>query len=421
MANEILEGIRVLDMTMWQLGPVNTMMLATMGAEVIKIESPHGDDGRWTMIGGVVHGGQGKGSGGWDIGSYFETNNRLKKGLVLDLTKPRAREILYQLVAKSDVFEQNMRFGVAKKLGCDYETLKKYNPKLIYCNGTSYGTRGPDATKPGMDLSGAARSGWMYNSGTEDGNPVWALPGSSDQIGAIFGAFAIVTALLARERFGIGQEVETSHLTGSMWLMGDAIQMLYYSKREQPIAVPRSKSSMPLFSFYKCGDGEWITMVNPTSRHWQPLCEALGIPASIWRDDPRFSTEQARYENRVETVKLLDSYFAKKSREDWIKEFEGKDIFWERLQHFTDLEKDPQVILNEYMTDYTHPLTGETYKYQNLPMQFWGTPAMRQGRAPLLGEHTAEILVNILGYKKEDVPKLIEEIGAPQVPPKPGR
>jgi len=419
MAKEILEGIRVLDMTMYQLGPVSTMMLAAMGAEVIKIERPAGEPGRGVERGGgggprrrLIKGGEGKGFGGSDLSSYFETNNRCKKSLVLDLNKPKAREVLYELAAKSDVFLQNMRTGVATKLGCDYETLKKYNPKLIYCSACSFGSKGPDARKPGMDLSGCARSGWMQQAPLESGDPLWALPGSSDQIGAIFASHAIVAALLARERFGIGQEIETSHLTASMWLLGCRLQMGLYMKNPLPV-TPREQSGTALFNYYKCADGKWLTLACPTPRHWVPICEAMGIPESTYKDDPRFSTNTARINNPRETVALLDNAFAKKTREEWIKTFEGKDIFWERVQNFEDLPSDPQVIANEYITDYTHPLTGETYKYQNLPMQFRETPAMRQGRAPLLGEHTEEILVNILGYKKEDMPGLLDEIGYP--------
>jgi len=419
MAKEILEGIRVLDMTVYQLGPVATMMLAAMGAEVIKIERPTGEPGRGVGRGAgggprrrVVKGGEGKGFGGSDLSSYFETNNRCKKSLVLDLNKPKAREVLYQLVARSDVFVQNMRPGVVAKLGCDYETLKKYNPKLIYCSGSSFGTKGPDGRKPGMDLSGCARSGWMYRVPLESGEPVWALPGSSDQVGAIFISHAVVAALLARERFGIGQEIETSHLTASMWVMGCSLQMMLYMKAPLPV-TPRERSSTPLFNYYKCADGEWLALVCPTARHWVPICEAMGIPESVYKGDPRSNTDVARFNNSRETVALLDNAFAKKTRDEWIKAFEGKDIFWEKIQKIEDLPNDPQVIANEYLIDYTHPLTGETYKYQNLPMQFRGTPAMRQGRAPLLGEHTEEILVDILGYKKEDMPKLLDEIGHP--------
>jgi len=419
MAKEILEGIRVLDMTMYQMGPVSTMMLAAMGAEVIKIERPTGEPGRGVGRGAgggpsrrVIKGGEGKGFGGSDLSSYFETNNRCKKSLVLDLNKSKAREVLYQLVAKSDVFVQNMRTGVVAKLGCDYETLKKYNPKLIYCSASGFGTIGPDARKPGMDISGCARSGWMHRVPLESGDPLYALPGSSDQIGAILASHAIVAALLARERFGIGQEIETSHLTASMWLMGSSVQMGLYMKTPLPV-TPRERSASPLFSYYKCADGKWLVLACPTPRHWVPLCEALGIPESIYTDDPRFNTNEARINNARETVALLDNAFAKKTRDEWVKAFEGKDIFWEKVQKIEDLPDDPQVIANKYLTDYTHPLTGETYKYQNLPMQFRETPAMRQGRAPLLGEHTEEILVDILGYKKEDMPGLLDEIGHP--------
>jgi len=359
-----------------------------------------------------VKGGEGKGFGNSDLSSFFETNNRCKKSLVLDLNKPKAREVLYQLVAKSDVFVQNMRPGVVTKLGCDYATLKKYNPKLIYCSGSSFGTKGPDGSKPGMDLSGCARSGWMHRVPLESGEPVWALPVSSDQIGAIFASYAIIAALLARERFGIGQEIETSHLTASMWLLGCHLQMMLYTKNPLPV-VPRKWSSTPLFNYYKCADDKWLALVCPTKRHWVPICKAMGIPESVYKDDPRFNTDIARFNNAKETVALLDNTFTKKTQDEWIKAFEGKDIFWEKVQKIEDLPNDPQVIANEYLTDYTHPLTGETYKYQNLPVQFRGTPAMRQGRAPLLGEHTEKILVDILGYQKEDTPGLLDEIGRP--------
>ena len=414
MTKEILEGIRVLDMSMFQLGPVNTMMLAEMGADVIKIERPDGETGRYTP-GRILKGGEGKGFDGMDLSAYFENNNRLKKSLVLDLTKPKAKEVLYQLVAKSDVFVQNMRYGVAKKLGAGYEDLKKYNPRLIYYNGSSFGTKGPDNTKPGMDPSGLARSGWMWMIPNEKGEPVNGLRGCSDQIGAIIGNLTVISALLARERFGIGQEVETSHVTASMWLMNCALQQMFYRQLpSQPVAETRDMATNMLSSYYKCADGEWIMLISPGRRTWIPLCNALGIPESI-RDGPRFKTNAGRIEHKLEVIRILDEYFAKRTRDEWIRAFEGTDVIWEKVQRWEELPNDPQVIANKYLTDYTHPLTGETYKYQNLPMQFGETPAVRQGRAPLLGEHTEEILVDILGYKKEDMPGLLDEIGRPTV------
>ncbi len=417
MAHEILEGIRVLDMTMWQFGPVGMMMLAQLGAEVIKIERPTGEDGRdASRTGNVMKGGEGKGFGGMGLSAYFENNNRLKKSLVLDLNKPKAKEVLYQLTAKSDVFVQNLRYGVAKRLEAGYEDLKKYNPRLIYFNASSFGTKGPDGTKPGMDPSGLARSGWMYMVPNERGEPVNALRGCSDQIGAITECLTIVCALLARERFGIGQECETSHLTASMWLMNCSMQQMFYRQLpSQPTPDTRDRSTMMLSNYYQCKDGKWLMLISPGARTWVPLCQTLGVPESII-NDPRFTTNAARIKNAKECVAVLDEYFAKKTRDEWIKAFEGTEVFWEKVQKWEELPNDPQVIANNYMSDYTHPLTGLNYKYQNLPMQFSETPAVKFGRAPILGEHTEEILVNILGYKKEDVPKLLDEIGRPTLP-----
>ncbi len=417
MARGVLDGIRVLDLTVYQLGPVNTMMLALMGADVIKIEPPTGEPGRINVRGRMVHGGKGKGLGGIDLAAYFEANNHCKRGMVLDLSKPKAKEVLYQLVAKSDVFAQNISPGSAEKLGAGYETLKKYNPKLIYYTGTSFGTNGPDGKKPGMDASGIARSGWSYMVPTGDDPPVptWALSGSSDQMGAIIGAFTIVSALLARERYGIGQFCETSHLAASMWLLQCRGQTAYNMKAsiyDEMRGASRANVRNCIFNHYKCKDGEWIALVNPVQRHWAPVCAALGIPDSL-RDDARFATAGARANNAAACIKMLDEYFSKWTRAEFIKRSEGKDVNWEKVQKWDDLPSDPQVIANEYISKYTHDLTGETYDIVNLPAKFGETPAMRLGRAPLLGEHTAEILTGVLGYKPEEVPKLIEEIGKP--------
>ncbi|MFH0847078.1 MAG: CoA transferase [Chloroflexota bacterium] len=411
----VLEGYRVLDLTVYQLGPVNTAMLALMGAEVIKIEPPTGEPGRINVRGRVMAGGEGKGFGGIDLCTYFEANNQSKKGMVLDLRKPKAKEILYQLVAKSDVFAQNISPGSAEKLGAGYETLKKYNPKLIYFTGTSFGVKGPDAYKPGMALSGTARSGWAYMlDRAADGSPSFNVGGSTDQIAAIMGAFTIVAALLARERYGIGQFCESSHLSASMWFLQCAGQMSYYQgtkiSRLRETAS-RQTADNPIFNGYKCKDGEWIALVNPVQRHWAPVCAALGIPDSL-RDDPRFKDPAARRQNR-ECIKMLDEYFAKYTQAEIIKRFEGKDINWERVQRWEDLPSDPQCLANEYISFYQHELTGRVYLMVNLPMKLTATPVVRLGRAPLLGEHTAQILSDVLGYKKEEVPALIKEIGEP--------
>jgi crotonobetainyl-CoA:carnitine CoA-transferase CaiB-like acyl-CoA transferase len=411
MAPKILEGVRVLDLTIFQLGPVNGTMLASMGAEVIHIEAPMGGPGRGTPW--HMPGGDGKGFNGSDLSGYFEYCNRGKKSLVLDLKRPKAREVLYKLVEKSDVFTQNMRTGVADKLGCSYEELKKHNPKLIYCSGTAFGAKGPDGAKPGFDYSGACRSGAMWLVPAENGEPVHPMAGSFDQIGAIMGAFGIMAALYARDKYGIGQKVEVSHLSATMWLTGLQVMKMAYTKTPS-LVLPRSKTTRPMWNHYKCKDGEWIALcMLIDDRHWPVVCPALGIPESWWKDDSRFSTTAERNKNAKEAVGLFEEKFASKDREEWAKIFEGKDIFWERVQRIDDLPADPQVIANEYMTDYKHPLTDETYKYLMQPYQLSETPADIKGRAPILGEHTAEILKDVLGYKEDEIPQLIEEIGKP--------
>ncbi len=412
----ILDGYRVLDMTVYQLGPLNTTMLALLGAEVIKIEPPTGEPGRINVRGRVVAGGEGKGFGGIDLSSYFESNNQCKKSLVLDLKRPKAREILYQLVAKSDVFVQNIRPGSAEKLGAGYEALKKYNPKLIYYTGTGFGTKGADGNKPAMALSGTARSGWAYMLDRgPDGAPSFNVGGSTDQIAAIMGAFTICLALLARERDGIGQYCESSHLTSSMWFLQGAGQGSYYMGTQisqERNTASRKTAANPIFNAYKCKDNEWIALVNPVQRHWAPVCAALGILDSL-RDDPRFKDPAARRQNALECVKMLDEYCAKYTRDEIIKRFEGKDINWEKVQRWEELPSDPQVLANEYISFNKHELTGRTYPMVNLPMKLAAMSTVRLGRAPLLGEHTADILTDILGYKKEKVPALIKEIGEP--------
>jgi len=418
MAKEILEGIRVLDQSRWQLGPVAAMMLAQMGAEVIKIEEPFGDIGRSLPI--PLAGGQGKGRFGENLSAYFEHNNRLKKSITLDMSKPRAKEVLYKLVEKSDVYLQNLRHGVPEKLGCDYETLKKINPRLIYCACSSFGTKGPDGEKPGFDPSGMSRSGAMYTTPNEKGEPVTTMGGAYDQIGAIFASYGVLGALMARERHGIGQYVETSHLTASMWLLGLLIGLEYYARIPGMMKAtlrPREEATNQVTNYYRCADGKWIELCMMVGdRHWPVVCAALGIAESEWKDDPGLNSAIARTkaENARRAVALLDKAFAKKTQDEVIKAFKGKDIFWEKVQEFKDLATDAQVIANEYMTDYTHPITGVTYKYQHLPMDFAATSAKKVGRAPLLGEHNEEVLIDILGYKKAEVPKIIEEMGAPQ-------
>jgi len=241
-----LEGVRVVDWTIWQQGPVSTMMLGDLGAEVIKIEDRvSGDPGRGVMsIGGTMTGVSGQRN------YYFEVNNRHKKSLTLDLKRPEAKEIVYKLIEKSDVFVQNFRKGVAARLGLDYQALSQYNPKLIYASASGYGPEGPDSGEPSFDYMGLARSGIMNAVGEPDMDPQNITGGIADQMGAIMLAYGIMTALFTRERFGIGQEVDTSHLGSMMALQGLNLACRLTLGKEFRRSY-RAKAPNPLWNHYK--------------------------------------------------------------------------------------------------------------------------------------------------------------------------
>ncbi|MGE0820547.1 MAG: CaiB/BaiF CoA transferase family protein [Candidatus Binatia bacterium] len=398
-----LEGIRVLDWTIWQQGPVATMMLGDLGAEVIKIEERvGGDPGRGVMsIAGTATGGEGKRN------YYFEANNRHKRSIALDLKTAQGKEIIYRLVEKSDVFVQNFRKGVAAKLGLDYATLSQRNAKLIYASATGYGPQGPDSGEPSFDYMGLARSGIMTAVGEPDMAPQNITGGIADQMGAIMLAHGIVVALLARERLGIGQEVNTSHLGSMMALQGLNLACRLTLGKEFK-RFPRTQAVNPLWNHYQCQDGKWICFAMPQAdRYWADFCKALGL-AEI-EHDPRFATMKVRGKNCEALIALFDQVFATKPRDEWMHLLKAEgDFIYTIVNSINELPDDPQMTANNYVVDYEHPAWGPTQLVGH-PIIFSETPADAKAPAPEFGEHTEHILVDILGYSWDDVAKLKEQ------------
>lgn len=398
-----LEGIRVIDWTIWQQGPVSTMMLGDLGAEVIKIEDRiGGDPGRGIMsIGGTMTGVAGQRN------YYFEANNRHKKSITLDLKKPEGREIVYNLITKSDVFVQNFRKGVAGRLGLDYQTLSTYNPKLIYASATGYGPEGPDSGEPSFDYMGLARSGIMNAVGEPDMNPLSITGGIADQMGAIMLAYGVITALFARERYGVGQEVDSSHL-GSM----TALQGLNLSSRltlgKGFRRSYRAKAPNPLWNHYQCGDGKWICLAMiQADRYWSDFCKTLGI--QHLEQDPKFATMNIRAKHSEELIKVIDQIFATKPRDEWMRLLKhGGDFIYTIVNSIDDLPDDPQMLTNNYIVDYEHPSWGPT-KIVGVPVRLSKTPGDPRGVAPEFGEHTEQVLIELLGYSWEDIGRLKEK------------
>jgi crotonobetainyl-CoA:carnitine CoA-transferase CaiB-like acyl-CoA transferase len=396
-----LEGVRVIDWTIWQQGPVASVMLADLGAEVIKVEERvGGDPGRGMLkLSGV------------DLKDrpnfYFEANNRNKKSLALDLKQPAGREIIHKLAAKSDVFVQNFRKGVAARLGLDAPTLRQHNPKLIYASASGYGPEGPESGEPSFDYMAQARSGIMLAAGEPDMPPLALAGGLADQMGAIMLAYGVLAALIARDRFGIAQDVDASHLGSMTWLQGLSVA----ARLMMGFAIPRQSRSFavnPLWNHYRCGDNHWIAlgMIQP-DRYWAALCRALGRPELA--TDPRFVDLRVRAGNAGECIAILDEIFASQPRAHWLSVLrDGGDFIYTVVNSVDELPDDPQVQINRYVEDFQHPSFGPT-RVVGVPIRLSETPGSVRAPAPEFGQHTEEVLTALLGYSWDDIGRLRDQ------------
>ena len=395
-----MSGIRVLDWTSYQFGPVASSMMGDMGADVVKIESLDGDIGRAVArmssrpIG--LEGGR---------NAYFETCNRNKRGIALDLKTEQGIRIVHELVKSADVFVENYRKGVPEKLGVDYETLKKINPKLIYASGSGYGPEGPDASKPSLDGCGQARSGLMMSAtfDTQD-EPSYIAGAVSDQMGGIILCLGVVSALFARERTGKGQRVDVSHLSSSMWLQGLSVGMELLSNYQFG-SMDRKNPLNPLVNAYECGDGRWVQFMSAQfDRYWADFATALDITEYI--DHPFVGEIKGMTAGSPELTNIIAEQFKTKSSDEWISIFnEYEDLIFAKVQYVSELKDDPQVIANNYISEFEHPSLGTT-KMCSFPVTFSETPASIWKEAPELGQDTESILIDELNYNWEDITQL---------------
>jgi CoA:oxalate CoA-transferase len=396
-----LDGIRIIDWTIWQQGPVATQMLADLGAEVIKIEErERGDPGR----GITAVAGSGTVKNGRNY--YFEANNKHKKSIALNLKQPEAREIVHRLAARSDVFVQNFRKGVAQRLGLGYADLATINPRIIYASASGYGPEGPDSGEPSFDYLGQARSGIMNAVGSGSTTPTYVYGGIADQMGAIMLAYGVLAALFARERTNLGQEVDASHLGSMMALQGLNVVARTIMGKEFPRNT-RANAYNPLWNHYRCADDKWISlaMLQP-DRYWKNFCEVIGKPELA--EDPRFAEVKTRGKNSAALITIFDEVFATRPRLEWMRILKGRgDFIYTIVNSVSDLPDDPQVRANDYVVDYDHPALGNL-TLLGMPVKLSATPGEPRGHAPELGEHTELLLSEMLGYSWDDIARLRE-------------
>jgi crotonobetainyl-CoA:carnitine CoA-transferase CaiB-like acyl-CoA transferase len=373
------------------------MFLADMGAEVIHVEQRGTGDlmRKFSTLWGIdftLPGGR---------NAFTEDLLRNKKSLTLDLAKEDGRRILHQLVARSDVFLTNLRQAALDRQKMDYPTLSAIAPALIYCHGSGYGARGPLKDSPGNEMMGLARSGVMLGSAHDGAEPVYPSVGLNDRLGAIGMAMGILAALVARERTGTGQLIETSLLGWMINLQAVGAQIAA-NTGQNPRPPRREDANDPLYNYYRCRDGVWVAlgMVIHKEKFWPKVCTALGHPGLA--ADPRFGTAEEREENCRELVRILDGLFAELDFADWEKRAVEQDFISTRVNELTDLAGDPQVQANGYFERLTHPVLGEC-SYVATPLDFSATPVSIRGCAPQPGENNDEVLSAWLGLSPEDI------------------
>jgi len=391
-----LEGIRVLDWTAWQAGPVAAALLADMGAEVIKIEPPEGEPGRGML---KMYGAD------LPLNFYYQSQNRGKKGIVLNLATEKGKEVLYELVKKSDVFVTNFRESVTKRLKVDYNTLKKHNPKLIYCLGSGLGPKGPDADRMFADFAAQARGGLLSITQSEDDVPTFIGAGFADEVGGLLAAYGVLLAIIARERFGIGQRVDASLLGGQIEMGRLQFQMYFMMGILPPTSVMKAIRN-PLYYVYQDCDGKWFVLAAlQADRFWSDFCKVFCI--EDLEKDEKFCNQICRGQNFDELKPKLFEITRSKPRSYWLERLEQAGIPAAPVNDYADVEKDPQVILNEYIVEIDDPIHGKV-KVPGIPVKLSKTPGKVERLAPELGQHTEEVLMEVLGYTWDDLAKLRE-------------
>jgi len=399
-----LDGIHALNWS--QFTPSSAgYFLGDLGADVIKIEHPVQGDayrGMGRMYGEAMDFAAGRHAG-------FEAVNRSQRSMTLDLKQDTGREILYRLVRDADVFITNYTDEVARKLRADYATLSRENPRLIYAASSTYGPSGAWAGRRGFDQTAQAYSGMMFAMGERDlREPVQAVGGLADQMGATVLALGILAALLARERTGVGQQINTSLLGSALHLQ--AIGVTVASLRGKGWSQhARTRTKNPLTNHYRCGDGKWLLFSEiQADRFWPEFCRALGLDALI--DNPNFATAMGgRRDHAEELIGILDETLASKPRDAWVRHFDElrAPFSYAPVNDYADVLSDPQVLENDYVVSFDHPAVGEV-KLMGYPVRFEKTPARIAREAPEFGQHTEEVLQE-LGFSWEEIAALREE------------
>ena len=384
-----LEGIRVLDVTQVMAGPFCAMQLCDMGADVIKVEPPDGDSTR------RMAGASGTDSPG------FNAVNRGKRGIVLDLKTPPGQDAFRRLARGADIIIENYRPGVMRAFGLDYASLARDHPALIYASISGYGQTGPSAAKGGFDLIAQGVSGLMSVTG-EPGRPPAKIGVPLTDLGAaLFALSAVLAALHYRDRTGRGQHIDTSLVEAGVALsVWESAQ--YFSEGVTPEPLGSAHRMFAPYQAIRCANG-YITLGAANDRLFHWLCELLGHPE--WAADPDYANATRRVRNRAALVARIEEITRQQPREHWLARFDAAGIPCGPINDYRDAFADPQIRAREMIVEIDHPTLGRM-KTLGPPVKMSETPAIVGRRAPLLGEHTREVLREA-GFTDEQIAGLV--------------
>ena len=390
-----LEGIRVLSLTGALFGPYCGLILADLGAEVIKVERPgFGDMSReWGPFFPNVQ--------GPDKSGYFVSIHRNNKGITLNLKDQKAKEILKELVKKSDVLIENFKPGTMDEWGIGYSELKKINPKLIYATGSGFGQYGPYSKWPSYDIIGQAMGGFMDLNGWPDKPPVRAGSSIGDIISGMFLAIGILAALRYREISGRGQMIDVAQVDSMIAVLENAV-IRYTMEHKIPTRIGAKHPAITPFDIFKAKDG-YVVIAVGNDGIWKRFCAAVVKPE--WTNDPRFANNTLRCQNEAALKLLIEDYTKDRTRWDIAKLLLANDVPSAPVYNVGEAIDDPHVKAREMIIELDQPQYGKV-RVAGCPIKFSETPIKTFSPAPLLGQHTEEILSKLLGYSKAQIDDL---------------
>jgi len=391
-ANLPLGHLKVIDLTRVLAGPFATMILADMGATIIKIERPGaGDDSR--EFGPFVNG----------ESAYFMNINRNKKSLCLDLKQEKGKALFLELIAGADVIVENFRPGTMEKMGLGYETLKEKNPRLIYASISGFGNSGPYSTRPAYDIIVQAMSGLMSITGPEGGEPIRVGVSMGDLVAALYGVIGILSALENRNKTGEGQSVDIAMLDCQVSFLENAIAR-YLVGGQDPSPIGNRHPSIVPFESFRTADSSLVIAVGNDAL-WAKFCACIGRPELV--SDPRFATNPKRNENHGQLKTLLDEVFSSRSTDDWIASLEAAGIPCSPINRIHEVLEHPQLIARQMFVNVDHPKAGPSTVI-GVPIKLSATPGSVREPAPTLGQHSEEILKE-LGYGDGEIGNFTEQ------------